>query len=55
MLIFENLLSTINYFTVKDLFSKFSISKMRVKMNFRIKTKNYATDPEIWPSRKATL
>ena len=36
-------------------FSKISISKMRAKMNFRIKTKNSAIDPEIWPPRKIDL
>ena len=35
------------FFGVKEFFSGIMISKMSVKMNFRIITKNYATDSKI--------
>ena len=35
------------FFEDKDFFSWISISKMSVKMNLRIITKNHAADPEI--------
>ena len=44
-----------NFFWVKNFFSEILISKMVVKMNLRIITKNYAVDPEIEFVTKSNL
>ena len=45
--VYENQTSKMKFFEDKDFFSWISISKMSVKMNLRIITKNHAADPEI--------
>ena len=40
------------FFGVKEFFSGIMISKMSVTMNFRIITKNYATDSKIRSTQK---
>ena len=42
-----NEISTVSFFGVKKFFSLILISKMSVKMNFRIITKNHADDSKI--------
>ena len=43
------------FFGVKEFFSGIMISKMGVKMNFRITTKNHAADSKIESSQKSIL
>ena len=43
------------FFGVKEFFSRIMISKMSVKMNFRIMTKNHAADSEIRSPQKIDL
>ena len=54
MLIYENRPSKIKFFWSQGLFSGILISKIGVKMNLRIITKNHAADPEIGFLTKST-
>ena len=47
MLLYENRPFKMNFFGVKDFFSSILTSKMDVKLNLRIITKNHAADSEI--------
>ena len=47
MLVYENQTSKIKFLVSRSFFAEILISKMGVKMNLRIITKNHAADPKI--------
>ena len=53
MLVNKNRSSKKNFFGVKDFFSCIMISKMSVKINLRIITKNHAADSKKDPPEKS--
>ena len=55
MLIYENRLSKMNFFSTNKCFSGILVSKMSVKMNLKFKPKNHAADPEIQFLTKSIL